>query len=196
MAALKNHRLNKQTRVRSLVKLLYAHVGLKDVSPGLHCLHSIQKLTPWSLTPEIRADKWRWRRTKQVPTRNLKGTNTLPFISGESLTSKTREEACDHRNNPVTGAALFYHKRGLHQPHVAIHAAASLAGELHSAAEMGSMSVVSALVCKSQEDGCQGKSPAIWILSDTQLCKAEFPIISENLHRSLSCQAEHGLFWP
>lgn len=113
-----------------MVKLLYAHVGLKDVSPGLHCLHSIQKLTPWSLTPEIRADKWRWRRTKQVRTRNLKGRNTLPFISGESLTSKTREEACDHRNNPATGAALFYHKRGLHQPHVAIHAAASLAGEL------------------------------------------------------------------
>lgn len=140
-----------------MVKLLYAHVGLKDVSPGLHCLHSIQKLTPWSLTPEIRADKWRWRRTKQVRTRNLKGRNTLPFISGESLTSKTREEACDHRNNPATGAALFYHKRGLHQPHVAIHAAASLAGELHSAAEMGSMAVVSALVCKSKKMGVRGR---------------------------------------
>lgn len=89
---------------------------------------------------------------------NLKGRNTLTFILGDSLASKMLAEAFDHRKNPATVAALFYHKRCLHHPHVAIYAASSLAGAMQTSAELGGLTVVSALVCRSQEPGCQGKS--------------------------------------
>lgn len=86
--------------VRSSMKLLYAHVGLKDISPSLYCLHSLQKLTPWSLTWSVSVGPLQVS-NHSANTESERKEHTHLYL-GESVTSIAPAEAFDHRNNPVT----------------------------------------------------------------------------------------------
>lgn len=139
------------------MKLLYVHVGLKDVGPGLHCLHSLQQLTPWPLTPEITADKALLEAHKTgMNAESERKKRTYLGIRGETTLWQLQPYFTITR---VCITHMWQLMQSLHQ----------WPGEVHTSAETRGLTLVSALVCRSQEPGCQGESLAICSLSDTEL---------------------------
>lgn len=153
------------------MKLLYVHVGLKDVGPGLHCLHALQQLTPWPLTPEITADKALLEAHKTGMNAEPERKKRTYFYFGWQARFQNASrwrlitEATLWQSQPyftVTGVCITHMWQRMLSPH-------QWPGEMHTSAEMRGLTLVSALVCRSQEPGCQGESLAIRILSDTEL---------------------------